>query len=211
MSSISSRRIRADASRAAATLAERFDLSEAARMRLEDCLPSFVPERFAIPYADGGELALQRVFGSEMRAAFNAPRIHPETMIAYDRLTFEGAGILEYIDRHGARSRMVMGTQSPDGLILVGAPRVEPISAADILPPMREALACLYKEMTGRKPSKKDYRKRAGPIRKVAVPGSPADFIQAALTSIGWIYTDADIARTYRNLLIIPWRNRGYL
>ncbi|MBY8823845.1 hypothetical protein [Sphingomonas colocasiae] len=192
-------------------MAQKFGLNDNQANDLAGALPAFRPERFSLPYADGAELALQRPFGTELRALTGRHNLHIEELALLDEDTFETAGHLDFFDRHGMEVgwALIRAAWAAEGQLPPAAgTRVEPIDASKILTLMRDGLAELFRKYTGHSASRSDFRIVGGRRQPVIVQGSCADFVHTALKSLGWPFTDADIAENYSLVIGSSWHNR---
>jgi hypothetical protein len=193
-------------------MAWKFDLDDNQATDLAGILPAFRPERFSAPYADGAELALQRPFGVELRALTGRHDLHVEDLTSLDADTFETAGHLDFFDRHGMEvgwALICAALQAEGRLPLTDGTRTDAIEPLRIRMVMRDGLVELFRKYTGRGASRSDIRLIGSRARPVIVPGSCADFVQTALKSLGWSFTDTDIAENYSLVIGTPWRNRN--
>ena len=154
-----------DVFKIASDLADAFKLDEQSEMALAAALPHMRPERFAMSYAEGEGLVLERAFGAELRALIARPILTVGDLISMDRLVFETVGIIEHMDYHGVERSMGMFRFIDGCNENLGArdqPRTAPILPALAVPPLREALVVFLEQHTGKKADKRDWIKKPG-------------------------------------------------
>jgi len=183
------------------------DFSHKAGIRLErqmsfrDSLAYLGQHRFALPYAEGGELAEKRAHGIELRTLTSRQNLTYEELSAFDKVLGFEAGSLELIDclgPLGASFATGEAIRSPTGIIPVAQykTRTEPVWGFELLPIMVQALAPFYYETAKPTPPGDLQRKRKR--KRGPMPERMSNFLSEALGLAGWDFTPAQIAKHFK-------------